>query len=207
MLKLITNFLLGVILFAAFGCSNHIKLEITEMSEGFLELYLDEPNDVDLSLCTLEVAADPGYTNSLQLTGTMPADSYIVVWEEPGYTGPPVSAMYINPNVPNQQCAGIKVQEYFFGWNLRGNSFAVRISGDWSNFYGVKQKVDDKLAFGRRPRPALGGTFTEDTQLPLQVPNPPIGAIGRKWMGGNPIDNNLESDWKTDFISVCAPTQ
>jgi hypothetical protein len=194
------------------GCTAHPRLKLTEVAGGTVELYLDRQDQFNLSRLSLKVETATGYSNSFNLLGTMPGRSYLVIFEEVGYTGQPASATYVDP-FSSIQCSGIKVAENFFGWNLGGTSFAFRLSGDSGRGPGgipglffSRWEVDDVVTFGTRPRPAVGGNFTEDTTAPISLPVPP-GTVSRTWGPNGPIDNDLESDWRNAFPTFCAQTQ
>ena len=68
------------------------------------------------------------YDHSLGLVSTIAARSYLVIFEEPGYSDQPAVATYTDPNT-GAQCSGIKVAESSFGWNLGNTSYAFRLSG------------------------------------------------------------------------------
>ena len=199
---------LGVIVLIGSGCTTYSGLRLTEVAGGTVELYLEQSNQLDFGIfgTSLEVKTEDGHNNSLNLLGAMPGGSYLVVFEEIGYTGQPVSVTYTDP-FSNAQCAGIKVAESFFGWVPGATSFAFRIAGDLTNFYGVRIIVDDVVTFGTRPRPSIGGSFTEDTSLPVSLP-PFSRSMSRKWgASGSIMDNKSESDWESAFPTFCGPTQ
>ncbi|MBZ4417511.1 hypothetical protein [Myxococcus sp. RHSTA-1-4] len=202
----------GVLLLVALaGCTQRRGLVITEWFPEVVELYLDEPasETLDLSPFSIQVRArqdlnpnvdEPDYANQAGLLGTMSGGSYLVIFEEFGYSGPPVSSTYTDP-VTARQVPGIKVAEGFFGWNLGGASTSLRISGvtrgpgGIAGLFHVRQSVDDVLLLGGRPRPSIGGDFTEDTPSPVPLPLAPQ-TMGRKWGPGGPLDNDVESDWR-----------
>lgn len=204
------------------GCSQRRGLLITEWFPEVVELYLDEPasESLDLSQFSLQVQArqdlipnvdEPDHRNQVDLLGTLSGGSYRVIFEESGYTGPPVASTYTDP-VTTRQVPGIKVEEGFFGWNLGGASTSLRISGTTrgpgglAGLFYVRDFVDDVLRLGGRPRPSLGGGFTEDTPAPVPLPVPPQ-TLGRKWGPDGPLDNDLESDWRPGSRTFGEPTR
>jgi hypothetical protein len=203
------------------GCNRNRRLLMTEWFPEVVELYLDEPagNTLNLAGFSIDVnakvdlnpnVAEPDYSNAADLVGTISGGQYLVIFEEFGYTGPPVTATYTDP-VSARQIPGIKVKEGFFGWNLGGTSTSLRISGasrgpgGIAGLFYVRQRVDDVLKIGGRPRPAIGGTFTEDTPSPVPLPLAPQ-TMGRKWGPNGPLDNNLESDWRAGLSTFGSPT-
>ena len=203
------------------GCTQTRKLLITEWWPEVVELYLDEPANktLDLTPFSMNVQAkvdlipnvnEPDYTGTARLVGRITGGSYLVIFEEFGYTGSPVAGTYTDP-VSTRQVPGIKVKQGFFGWNLGGASTSLRVSGvsrgpgGIAGLFAVRERVDDVVKIGTRPRPSIGGDFTEDTPSALPLPNPPQ-TMGRKWGPNGPIDNNLESDWRAGPRSFGAPT-
>jgi hypothetical protein len=196
------------------GCgSQNPKLEITEIAPGLTELYLDDPDSLDLGAggTTLEVKT-ANSDKTLNLPGMMGARTFLVIFETSGYTGPPVPMMFNDP-FTGRQCPGIQIAENSFGWNLGGTSFAYRLQGNngypggISNFFWRHWEADDTVTFGTRPRPVIGVTFVEDTSLPNSIPRSP-GSLARKWGPNGPIDNNRESDWKGSLVeTLCSPSQ
>lgn len=193
------------------ACSTRPALKITEVAGGTVELYLDESRSQNLDRLSLQVETGAGYSESASLVGTMPGESFLVVFEEIGYSGGPVAATYSDP-FTGDRCSGIKMAENTFGWNQGGTSFAFRLSGRSSRVGGLaglfqrRWQIDDVVTFGTRPRPSIGGSFTEDTTVPVGLPVPP-GSVSRSWAAGAPIDNDLESDWGNKFPSFCRETQ
>jgi len=176
------------------------RLLITEWFPEVIELHLDEPTGtvLDLSGFSLEVRAKPNHQARVDLLGTMSGGDFRIVFEEFGYTGPPVSATFtdqVRGSIP-----GIKVKQDFFGWDLGGTSSSFRVSGASAN-----GKVDDVVLIGNRPRPTIGGTFVEDTAVPLPA-GATLGTISRKFGPDGPIDTDKESDWATGPRSFGGPT-
>jgi hypothetical protein len=198
---------------AVSGCgSQNPKLEITEIAPGVTELYLDDPDSLDLGVggATLEVKT-ANYDKTLNLPGAMGARTYLVIFEKSGYTGPPVAMMFTD-RFTSRQCPGIQIAENSFGWNLGGTSFAYRLHGNngypggISNFFWRHWETDDAVTFGTRPRPVIGGNFIEDTSAPNPIPAAP-GTLVRKWGPNGPIDNDRESDWKGSLVNtLCGPS-
>jgi len=214
--------LLGVLaVISVSGCTNNRRLLITEWFPEVVELYLDEPtgNTLNLAPYSMNVVAkvdlnpnvpEPDYSGTADLVGTITGGSYLVVFEEFGYRGTPVAGTYTDP-VTGRQLPGIKVKEGFFGWNQGGASTSLRVSGvsrgpgGIAGLFSARQRVDDVLKIGGRPRPSIGGTFTEDTSAPVTLPQAPR-TMGRKWGPNGPIDNDLESDWRAGPGTFGAPT-
>ena len=167
-----------------------------------VELHLDEPAGavLDLAGFSLQVAAKPNHQGRVDLSGTMRAGEFRIVFEEFGYTGAPVAGTFNDP--VRGAIPGFKVKQGFFGWNLGGASTSLRVSGTSAS--GI---VDDVLLIGDRPRPAIGGTFIEDTPTPIPLPSGvPLGTLGRKWGPEGPIDSDNESDWTVGPRNFGAPT-
>ena len=212
MIRVVVILAVGIVVVTSFlGCTPHPKLKITEVAPGAVEIYLDDPNTLDLSRVTLTSATGASFSNTLNLIGTMAARSYLVVYEEAGYTGQPVAATYTAP-LTSVQCPGIKLSEDSFGWNLGNTNFAFRLSGSSgrgpSGIAGLFYRhwdSDDVVRIGTRPRPQIGGNFTEDTSTPVPLPFPP-GTVSRNWGPNGPIDNDLESNWHAALPSWCSQT-
>jgi hypothetical protein len=188
---------------AAFGVGASAarrRLLITEWFPEMVELHLDEPagTTLDLAGLALDVRAGPNHQGRVDLFGTMSGGEFRIVFEEFGYMGPPVAGTFNDP--VRGPIPAIKVKQGFFGWNLGGVSTSLRVSGT-----SAKGTVDDVLLLGNRPRPQVGGTFVEDTAMPIALPVVP-NTLARKWGPDGPIDTDRESDWATGPPTFGAPT-
>jgi hypothetical protein len=155
---------------------------------------------LDLAGFSLQVSARPNHQDRVDLFGTLSGGEFRIVFEEFGYTGAPVTGTFNDP--VRGAIPGIKVKQGFFGWNLGGASTSLRVSGTSAN--GI---VDGVVLIGNRPRPAIGGTFVEDTAAPIPLPSGvPLGTLGRKWGADGPIDTDNESDWAVGPRNFGAPT-
>ncbi len=204
--KAVTSCLIAVSMLA--GCTVHRKLRITEVGLTSVELHLDEPADHTLALVDHRFVykSSGGVTSQIDLFGSIDGGKYLVVWEEAGYSGAPVSAGYTNwaqTSVP-----GIKVEEGFFGTPQAGETFACRVFGTHRRG-SVTDKVDDVVKFGPwdpmdaaiPARPDLGGgAFAEDGSLKDKEREPGVGVIkaktiSRRWGANGPTDNDRENNW------------
>lgn len=188
------------------------ELKITEVANGTVELYLNQSDALGLSDISLSVATSNGHTNDIRLMGILAGNSYLVLFEEPGYTGVPVSTTFEEP-VWHRQCPGIKLPENALGGMQLNMGYAMRIEGGSgrgpngiAGLFFQRWDVSDVVAFGTRPRPSLGGQFVEDTATPVGVPIAGGLALARKWDSSGPIDHGLESDWVLSLVSLCTAT-
>ncbi|MDQ3697938.1 MAG: hypothetical protein M3373_07930 [Gemmatimonadota bacterium] len=188
------------------ACTRRPKLLLTEVQGDAVELYVDESagTSVPLNRISFEVLTTAPHADTIDLIGTISGGGFVVVFAQPGYTGPPVQEPYTD--ISGRTTPGIKVQETLFGPNPAGVGSAYRVvasgrgpSGIAGLFY-VRYEVDDVVKFGPQPRPAISGALTEDATPPVMFPPPP-GNIGRKWGPSGPIDGDLESDWKQSLPS------
>ena len=110
------------------GCTTHHKLKITEVGLTAVELHLDEPmgNSFDLTDQQLRYVNSAGYQSQIDLFGTIPGGGWLVIWEQAGYTGNPVSASYTN--YFGRPVPGIQVKEGFFD-GTNATTFAYRVTG------------------------------------------------------------------------------
>lgn len=190
------------------------KLIITEWFPNAVELYLDEPagTTLDLTGIALEVRArvdldpnvdEPDHQARVELFGTIRGGEFLVVFEGYQYSGDPVAEIYTDaPYIGgNVHAPGIKVRDNFFGWNFGGTSTSLRVFGTSSG--GL---VDDVVKLGSRPRPAIGGTFQEDTPAEVPLPWAP-NTLGRLWGPSGPLDNDRESDWRAGTRTFGEPPQ
>ena len=178
------------------------KLLITEWFPDKVELHLDAPPGTMLDLWPyfLQVQARTPPPNAgihsgqVDLFGPMTGGGFLIVFEEPGYSGSPVGETYTDPQTQTQS-PGIKVADGFFGWNFGGDSTSLELLRSPTRPSGVLEPVDAVMLGENLPRPPISGDFTEDT--PIDLPDGAfLGSLSRKWGPNAPIDNDLESDWK-----------
>ena len=113
-------------------------------------------------------------------------DTY-VVFEEAGYRGEPVPAIYrAGPRLKRRVYPAMKVREGFFMAGRQGGAASYRITGG-----STLNRIDDVVKCGERPRPDVGGTFVEDTERALPLPSKGR-PLRREW--GPP---GKESSWST----------
>lgn len=211
--------LLASIATVASGCAmTHVErnLIITEVGKKQVELYLDEPSSEILRVgqgMVLTVTTASGNTRELDFgtyDHTMPGGTYLMVWEEGGYTGPPVRQEF--PGGQTGYVPGLKVSQRFFD-GFDDSPSELRLNGDHSRTTGVLvvfprrtvERIRDVVRFGQPAidRPATGGNFHQTGTL-----GSPTGSVSlqRKWSMGQPLDRNLEDDWKHNATSWGVPT-
>jgi hypothetical protein len=188
------------------------RLLITEWRPETVEIYLDEIPGRTLDLADYAIAVkakvdlirdvdEPDYEARANLVGNISGGEFLILFEEFGYSGPPITGTFTDPRT-GSPVPGIKLPENFFGWNRGGASTALRLSGQ-----GRDGVVDDLMLIGDRPRPSLGGSFIEDTSSAMRLPLPPgpggsqTRTLSRKWNSQHPVDNDKESDWRIDRVS------
>ena len=197
------------------ACTTHRGLMLTEVGDGALELYLDESADRTLPLRHVDLrwkshadGADPE-EGTVALTGEIRGGEYVVVWEKPGHTGVPSRENYTN--FENQSVRGVAVAEGSFGAVDNARSYAFRIYQKrtvyvFPFFYRI-ERLDDVVTFGPRPRPEIGGTFSENGDLDEVERSAAVSTlrgqtVWRKLHEVNgvdvPRDADLESDWRQD---------
>jgi hypothetical protein len=202
---------LAALVAAAAACGTHRKLRITEVGAGVVELYLDEPTDhvIDLSRMEFAVAvsdpmAGPPTVTRFDLVGELRGGEFVVVFEEAGNTTGPGAASYTN--FFGNSVNGISVPVGSLGIVDPARSYAMRVQGEYtiSAFpFWVKHSADDVVTFGPRPRPTLGGTFTENGTRDTVERTVAVGltrgrTIRRRVVSGVPQDTDSEADWRGD---------
>jgi hypothetical protein len=215
------------VLGALAGCSRqHRSLLVTEIGTTEFELYLNEEpsrrltlgNGLVLSLTSATGAPPaPTVTSSIDL-GAFGADmvggSFLVIWQDGNYQGPPVAAEYIGGQAG--RVPGIKVGQNTLN-AVRMNPGEVRLSGSQNRFDGLlaiiplwaTDTIDDVVRYGRpkTDRPATGGAFTDAS---MEILGNPLGAIHlqRKWDPATAmvIDTDHEDDWEFVGQSIGAAT-
>jgi hypothetical protein len=215
------------------GCTADRKLMISEVGFGVLELYLDEPPDhtLDLSDHVLEVRTrvpDPAnpmqdvpYERSFELWGTLAGGQYLVIWEQPGRTGMPAYEQYENDD--EEYVTAIAVEPGTLGPAALAMDGTVQVSVDNTRpysfrvhgkhtryvfpFFYAQDVTDDVVTLGPRPRPEIGGAFTETGALDAVARRKAIGLTTgqsawrktRNTPGGDvPKDGDTEDDWRQD---------
>jgi hypothetical protein len=192
------------------------NLVITEVGKKQVELFLNEPSGESLTLggsYRLSVSTATGGSQSVNLGafgGPLAGGTFLMVWEEGGYTGPPMAA----PFSGGQQgpVPGIKVAADFFG-DIDSVPSEIRLTGTRNRASNViaifpvftTDQLDDVVRFGTpvANRPATGGSFAPDETLPN-----PTGSLSlqRRWGAGGPTDSNAEGDWTQSPTSWGVPT-
>jgi hypothetical protein len=190
------------------GCSNDRNLKITEVGLTAVELHLDEPAGNSLALVDqqLRYVNSAGYQSQIDLFGTIYGDGWLIIWEQPNYQGPPVSASYTN--YFGRQIPGIQVKEGFFD-SANADGFAYRLTGSHFRyifpFFYAYDNTEDVVKFGPGTRPATGGAYTETGYLGAMKPRTqgagatPSKTISRLWSRATPpkmIDTDNEADWE-----------
>ncbi len=186
-----------------------VQLKISEVGTDKVELFLNDPGPQQLNNVVLTYTKPNGVQGSVDLgaLGTnMPANSFLIVWEQRGYQGPPVAQDY--PSGQSGVVPGVKVKEDFFG-GAGSRPGAVCISGLISQrvtgllgIFPVVTKfiVDDVVRFGQpaSDRPSTCGTFNNGSG---SLGNPAGSApLVRRWQSsGGPQDTDSESDWSRLF--------
>jgi hypothetical protein len=214
-MKLIPSLCLVSVSFLLAGCTVNYNLKVTEVWTNRVELYLDEPPDKVLNLhnkrlkwVTQEPGAQPvsGEVN-LGLAGSMRGGQFLVIFEDPNYTGAPI-AQDFRPSTP-----GIKVRDNFFpGYgNDTGSSMGVEgeHTGTYILFVPGKLRVKDLVRFGHLPRPTLVGSFGVFRETDSLATVKPTGgqSVSRSFSASRPVDTDSESDWslKPESIGVANP--
>jgi hypothetical protein len=190
------------------SCTNDRNLKITEVGLTAVELHLDEPrgNSFNLVDQQFRYVNSAGYRSELDLFGTMPGGGWLVIWEQPGYTGNPTSASYIN--YFGRTVPGIQVREGFFS-STNATTFAYRLTGRHTRyifpFFFAYDDTEDVVKFGDGTRPSIGGAFVETGYLgAAKVRTQGTGAtpsktISRLWSRATTpamIDTDNEADWE-----------
>ncbi len=198
------------------GCTATRGLKLTEVGAGVIELYLDEPpgnrlalRDHVLQYATTDSMGGALVEGQVELIGSLAGGEFLVVYEEQGHTGPPVQQNYTN--FFGQSVLGIVVAPGTLGVVDNARRYAFRVSARRTRyvfpfFYAVDE-TDDAVAFGARPRPAVGGEFAENGDLDQVMRSATQGAtrgrtVRRKTIDVNgvevPRDRDLEQDWRED---------
>ncbi len=198
------------------GCTATRGLRITEVGVGVLELYLDEPPDHTLSLSdhvlefkSVDPATGTTEVGSIELFGSLDGGKFMVVWEAPNHTGPPISASYTNFH--QRSVDGIAVEPGALGVVDNARSYAYGVSASLYRyvfpFFYALDESDDVVTFGPRPRPSVGGAFAETGALDSVMRTLAQGifrgrTVWRKAPSVNgvntPQDNDTEADWRED---------
>lgn len=197
------------------GCGIHRKLEVTEVMPNEVELFLDEPsnNQLDLTnmkfqwISTAPTMPTPTTTTGevdLGLVGPLRGGKFLMIFEDPNYTGDPVAQSFPG------NTAGIKVKNGFFPGYGSDPSVSMGINGSHYRTYIIfvpvyQDKVNDVVRFGPSPRPSLSGTFNEDNTLAGVKPQG-NQSVSRTFSGSTPTDTDSESDWSRKLNTPAAPT-
>ena len=218
-LTLLCAYPLAATVALASGCAmTHVErnLIISEVGKKQVELYLDEPAGEILRLgqgMVLTVTTTAGNSSELDFgtyDHTMPGGTFLMIWEEGGYTGPPVRQDY--PGGQTGYVPGLKVRQRFFD-GIDSSPSELRLKGEHSRTTGVVvilphrtvERVRDVVRFGAPAidRPATGGSFRATGNLGF-----PSGSVSlqRRWTPAGPLDRDEEDDWKHNATSWGVPT-
>ncbi|MGQ0429080.1 MAG: hypothetical protein ACT4UQ_04025 [Gammaproteobacteria bacterium] len=188
------------------ACTKHWDLEVTEVGNNEIELYMNIPVGEPFSLrgMSLSWAAHGGRGGTIDLgvmTDPLLGGEYLVVWERGGYSGPPVVERFVSGVMPAK---GIKVAAGFFD-GLDAAPGMVQVKGFRSAAIVVRHEVLDGVRFGlpTANRPPIDALFTDDGTMTL-----PTGSqsVQRRFSGSTPTDTDSESDWKQFINSFGTPT-
>jgi hypothetical protein len=201
---------LVIVSFLLVGCRDTPRnLKVTEVAAHQVELFLDEPStNAPLGVDPLKlrwISQDPGgqpVVGEVSLAGAGPLHGrqFLVIFEDPNHTGPPVGQNY-RPAIPGLKVRGGTFPNYttgtsasmsVFGRSPRG-LFFIRLTTD---------VVDDIVSFGPHPRPRLPGEFDEDGTLDGVRPEGNRESVSRRFSGGDPRDTDRESDWSLELTSI-----
>jgi hypothetical protein len=204
------------------GCTGtkNRHLLVTEVGTTALELYLDEPSTNSMTLGSgyvLTLKSAMGASNSIDLGtfgGNMAGGSFLIVWEDGNYQGPPVAEQFSGGQTG--AVPGIKIAHGLLT-DLRTLPSEVRLSGTHNHVSGLlaifplfgSDVIDDVVRFGdpATDRPDTGGTFVASPGNPILVQ--PTGSVHlqRRWNGTvGPIDTDHETDWQQLGQSWGVPT-
>ena len=210
--------LAGTAVLASSCAATHTErhLVITEVGTQQIELYLNEPPNEILRLgqgMVLTVTTTSGTSSELDFgtyDHTLPGSTFLMIWEEAGYNGPPVRQDF--PRGQTGHVPGLKVRQGFFN-DLDSSPAEVRLKGQHvRTTSGIApfsrrtvENVRDVVRFGtpHADRPATGGTF--HAKGTLGAPTAAV-SLHRLWSVGVPLDRNDEDDWKHSPTSWGAPT-
>lgn len=189
------------------ACVKRWDLRLSEVGKRNVEIYLDEPPSEALNLRNFKLSwsGAGGLGEQLDLGAfgqNLPGGGFLIVWEQGGYTGPPVAASFSGGQTG--AVPGIKVKGGFFD-QIDNVAAEVLVEGSRNVALFVTHKVSDVVRFGSpvADRPATGGSFRSDGNLT----NPSGSAsLQRKWSGGAPRDTDAESDWLKRLTSWGVPT-
>lgn len=194
------------VLLSMTACTKHWDLEVTEVGNSEIELYMNIPAGEPFSLrgMSLSWAAQGGLGGTVDLgvmTDPLLGGEYLVVWERSGYAGPPVVERFVSGVTPAR---GIQVAAGFFD-GLDAAPGMVQVKGSRTQAIFVTHKVSDGVRFGLpvADRPPSGASFTDTGTITL-----PTGSqsVQRIFIGGTPTDTDSESDWKQYVNSFGEPT-
>ncbi len=211
-------------LFALQACTANRGLKISEVGVGVLELYLDEPagNRLGLDDHFVEIKTiitdpmDPMRTipweRTFELSGSLDGGEYLVLWEQPGRVGFPGYEFY--DNFDSESVPGIAFEPGTLaptGAVDNTKPFSYRIHARRYRyvfpFFYAQDVTDDVVTFGPRPRPAIGGAFTETGALDGVMRSTAVTfargqTVWRKTDNSTgveiPQDFDTEDDWRQD---------
>jgi hypothetical protein len=211
--------LLAIVLGACTACQKQWALEVKQVGNREVELYLNQPASDSFYLGGMTLsweghavvpagsapgpAVAPRGQVDLSVLGTnLNGGQFLIVWEDRGYTGSPVAARFSRGQLG--YVAGIKVPAGFFDM-IDQVPAIVRVSGSRTDALIVTHKVSDMVCFGlpAADRPSDCASFTTTGQIPN-----PTGSGGpqRKWNGTDPVDTDSEDDWKFGVNAWGVPT-
>ncbi len=189
------------------GCERNWKLEITEVDQSNIEIFLDHASDEALSLRGMTVSwqSKGGQPRSIDLglvPDALPGGEFLVIWEYGPYMGPPVAERYSGGAAG--RVPGIKVAAGYLA-GLETSPSVVSLSGSRTDGLIVVHRVRDEVKFGLpvADRPQGLDAFTSDGTL-----TNPGGSISvqRLWRTGHPVDTGAESDWLERIANLGVPT-
>ena len=210
--------LLVIVLGTCIACQKHWALEVKQVGNREVELYLNRPASDSFNLRGMTLsweghaaavgsapgpAVAPGNRVDLSVLGAnLNGGQFLIVWEDRNYTDPPIAARFSRGQLG--YVAGIKVPVGFFDM-IDQVPVIVRVSGSRTDGLIVTHKVSDMVCFGSpaTDRPSDCASFTT-TGL---IPNPTgSGGPQRKWSGNAPLDTDSEDDWKFGVNAWGVPT-
>jgi hypothetical protein len=201
--------LLAISSLSQVACERNRKLKVTEIGANRVEILLDEPFSNQLNLTNMKFRWTAKEPNAQATSGEVPLDivgslsggTFLVIYEDAGYNGPPVSQPFHNS-------PGIKVENGFFpGY---GNNPGVSMQVDGTNsgtavlFVPATDTVNDVVRFGPTPRPPLAGSFREDGSLTGEKPRG-TESVSRQFSANGPVDTDSETDWARKPESIGVP--
>jgi len=201
---------------ATVGCGAQRDLVISEVGLRAVEISLNEAPGQSLELTGISLTFKNSLDESasIPLSGRIEGQKHLVIWEQAGYTGEPVSDFF--NDFQNAPKPGMKVAQGTFGTQNNMLTYAYRLLGRHDRAWNSAvryDRVDDTVKFGPwgqnvPPRPTIGGDFVEDGSTANESREPrnaqtPARTLSRRLSPGSPntrdddryIDTDTESDW------------